>query len=174
MSEMESRTERQMSDLLASVGPLDAWSIPALDALEQWMAQASVDVGRVRTSRAGDVMEDQLAEVNHFSVLTCLRRVLASPSFSACRDQQKFLSYLVEKTLVGDGKRLKGYSIGVEVFGRPHHFHPNQDAVVRVKAKRLRDKLSDYYQNVGKADEVHFYLPKGSYQINFNASAQRL
>jgi TolB-like protein len=102
----------------------------------------------------------------------CLpNRGKSTPVFITSRKHQKFLRYLVQKTLDGNGYRLKGYSIGVEVFGLPAQFDPNHDSIVRVEAKRLRAKLSKYYQNCGAEDEVHFHLRKGCYQIVFQRPA---
>jgi len=101
------------------------------------------------------------------NIAALLDKVLSSPVFISSRKHQKFLRYLVQKTLDGDGYRLKGYSIGVEAFGLPSQFDPNHDSIVRVEAKRLRAKLSKYYQNCGADDEVHFHLRKGCYQIVF-------
>ena len=104
-------------------------------------------------------------------IFALLDKILASPVFITSRKHQKFLRYLVQKTLDGDGYRLKGYSIGVEAFGLPAQFDPNHDSIVRVEAKRLRAKLSKYYQNCGAEDEVHFHLRKGCYQIVFQRPA---
>lgn len=104
-------------------------------------------------------------------IFALLDKILASPVFITSRKHQKFLRYLVQKTLDGDGYRLKGYSIGVEAFGLPAQFDPNHDSIVRVEAKRLRTKLSKYYQNCGAEDEVHFHLRKGCYQIIFQRPA---
>lgn len=105
------------------------------------------------------------------NIAALLDKILASPVFITSRKHQKFLRYLVQKTLDGDGYRLKGYSIGVEAFGLPAQFDPNHDSIVRVEAKRLRAKLSKYYQNCGAEDEVHFHLRKGCYQIVFQRLA---
>ena len=45
-----------------------------------------------------------------------LERILASPGFSNAPKLQALLRYLVEKTLSGEGERLKGYTIGLDVF----------------------------------------------------------
>ena len=77
--------------------------------------------------------------------------------------RQRFLSYVVEETLAGRGDRLKGYSVGAEVFDRRADFDPAIDPIVRIEATRLRDKLREYYGTEGRNDPVRIELPKGSY-----------
>lgn len=97
---------------------------------------------------------------------SCLGKVLACSLFSASPRQQDLLRYLVEQTLAGHAARLKGYVIGVEVFGRGADFDPAVDAIVRVEVGRLRTRLRDYYLGEGQSDPLRFDLPKGSYVIH--------
>ncbi len=96
-----------------------------------------------------------------------LDRVLASSDFSANARRRAFLEYIVERTLAGDGPRLKGYTIAVEVFGRSEDFDPQSDSVVRLEARRLRADLDGYYANAGRTDPVRIAIPKGSYIPTF-------
>ena len=70
-----------------------------------------------------------------------LDRLLASPGFVNAGRMSRFLKFVVEKTLAGEGERLKEYVIGVEVFDRGTDYDPRVDAIVRVEAARLRAKL---------------------------------
>jgi len=92
-----------------------------------------------------------------------LDRIIASSAFAQSRRRQRFLEYLVGETLAGRGKRLKGYNIAIEVFGRPLSFNPALDPLVRVEAARLRDKLREYYAADGRNDPIRIELPKGVY-----------
>jgi TolB-like protein len=92
-----------------------------------------------------------------------LDRILRSGSFAQSRRRQRFLEYIVTEALAGRGDRLKGYSIGLEVFDRPETFDPVIDPLVRTEAARLRDKLHEYYDTEGRDDPVRIELPKGSY-----------
>ena len=96
----------------------------------------------------------------------CLDRVLSSPIFEKSHRQQALFRYLVKETLLGNAQRLKGYTLGVEIFGRGTDFDPTNDAIVRVEVGRLRTKLREYYNLHGRTDEVLFKLPKGSYAID--------
>ena len=74
-----------------------------------------------------------------------LERILASRCFQQAGRASDFLRFVVEQTLAGNGQRLKGYTIGVEVFGRPADFDAQSEALVRVEAGRLRRRLVEYY-----------------------------
>jgi TolB-like protein len=97
--------------------------------------------------------------------LACLEKILASPPFAQSKRLQRFLAFIVGETLAGCTDRLKGYTIGVEVFDRDKSFDPTIDAIVRVEAARLRAKLREYYDAGGRDDPVRFELPKGSYSV---------
>ena len=80
------------------------------------------------------------------------------------RRRQRFLEYVVHETLAGRGERLKGYSIALEVFGRPHTFDPVADPIVRIEAGRLREKLRVYYDTNRHNDPIRIALPRGTYR----------
>ncbi len=92
-----------------------------------------------------------------------LERILASRCFEQATRSSKFLRYVVEQTLAGQGDRLKGYTIAIEVFGRPPDFDAQSDPLVRVEAGRLRRRLTEYYADEGRNDLVRLELPRGSY-----------
>lgn len=92
-----------------------------------------------------------------------LERLLASPVFVGSARLRRFLEFVVEKSLAGEGDRLKEYVIGIEVFDRDAEYDPRVDSIVRVEAARLRAKLSEYYQGEGRDDAVVLTLPKGGY-----------
>jgi TolB-like protein len=92
-----------------------------------------------------------------------LQRLLSSPILMSSERLRRFLEFVVERTLAGDGDRLKEYVIGVEVFDRDADYDPRLDSIVRVEAARLRTKLSEYYAGEGRADPIMLTLPKGGY-----------
>lgn len=97
----------------------------------------------------------------------CLSRMLASSLFTKSPRQQDLLRYLINQTVSGNAARLKGYVIGVEVFGRGTDFDPAVDAIVRVEVARLRTRLKEYYADAGLSDALHIELPKGGYAVEF-------
>jgi TolB-like protein len=92
-----------------------------------------------------------------------LGRLLASSVFANAGRMSRFLRFVVEQSLAGEGERLKEYVIGVEVFDRDASYDPRLDSIVRVEAARLRSKLAEYYAGEGCNDAVVLSLPKGGY-----------
>lgn len=96
-----------------------------------------------------------------------LARILDSAAFRGAGRAKEFLSFVVEEALAGRADRLKGYVIGVAVFGRPTTFDAQTDPVVRVEAGRLRRRLIEYYAEEGGANPLRIDLPRGSYAPSF-------
>jgi TolB-like protein/Flp pilus assembly protein TadD len=96
-----------------------------------------------------------------------LERILASPDLSQSESLGRLLTYVVTSKLEGKGDALKEYLIGVHAFGRGDSFDPKTDTIVRVQARRLRAKLTAYYEGPGEADPLVIELPKGSYVPSF-------
>jgi hypothetical protein len=92
-----------------------------------------------------------------------LSRILESPVFVQSDRLGRFLRYTVETTLAGDAETLKEYLIGTEVYERKPPYHPSVDSIVRSEARRLRSKLKEYYESVGRNDSVLIYYRPGSY-----------
>ena len=69
-------------------------------------------------------------------VIAQVEKILLHPEFAGSKRIQDFLRFIVEETLAGRAEGLKGYSIGVEVFGREESFDPQIDPIVRVEAGR--------------------------------------
>jgi adenylate cyclase len=68
----------------------------------------------------------------------------------------------------GNEGSLKESALGVNLFGRGPAFDPRMDPVVRVDARRLRAKLTEYYNTEGANDVVVIGLPKGHYTPVFS------
>ncbi|MHA6297347.1 hypothetical protein [Devosia sp. CAU 1758] len=100
-----------------------------------------------------------------------LARVLAWPDIARSPQLANFLSYIVERRLVGDAQSIKAYSIAVDVFGRSPDFDPQADPIVRVQARRLRGLLDQYYRGPGSDDPLRIELPIGRYVPDFVDSA---
>jgi TolB-like protein len=92
-----------------------------------------------------------------------LDRLLASAVFANAGRMSRFLKFVVDQSLAGEGERLKEYVIGVEVFDRDASYDPRLDSIVRVEAARLRSKLAEYYAGEGSGDALVLSLPKGGY-----------
>jgi TolB-like protein len=96
---------------------------------------------------------------------TYINKVINSAVFAKSKRQRELLSYLIQQMRNGNSLRVKGYVIALEVFKRSENFDPSKDAIVRVEAGRLRNKLREYYETLGSNDPVEIILPKGSYAI---------
>ena len=81
----------------------------------------------------------------------------------------RFLKFAVEQSVEGRGGDLKETVLGVEVFDRETCYDSRADPVVRVEARRLRDKLREYYESEGVEDAVIIELPKGGYAPAFRS-----
>src|ERR1700676_4754255 len=92
-----------------------------------------------------------------------LSRILKSSIFVQSDRLGRFLRYTVETTLAGDAETLKEYLIGTERYDRKPPYHPSVDSIVRSEARRLRTKLKEYYESVGRNDSVFIYYRSGSY-----------
>lgn len=104
-----------------------------------------------------------------------LRLVLASTEFESSPKLSELLFYLVTETLAGNSERLKGYTIGVDVFDRQHDFDQGVDAIVRVQMGRLRKLLKSYYEASGARDPIRIILVAGRYAPRFElASGEEL
>src|SRR5262249_54870053 len=74
-----------------------------------------------------------------------LDRILASELFARSARLSSFLRFIVERTLAGAGASLKEQVIAVDLYGKDASFDPAADPIVRIDARRLRDKLREYY-----------------------------
>jgi len=92
-----------------------------------------------------------------------LGRILESSMFTQSDRLGRFLRFTVETTLTGDAEMLKEYLIGTEVYDRNPSYNPSEDSIVRSEARRLRRKLKEYYESVGKDDSIFIYYRPGSY-----------
>ena len=99
-----------------------------------------------------------------------LGRVLASAAFRNSDSLRRLLRYTVEATLAGNGEALKQYTIAVEALGRPANFDPRQDNIVRVQARKLRQRLTDYYNREGSNEICRIQYSPGSYRPLFGSS----
>ncbi len=96
-------------------------------------------------------------------VRLALSAIIASETFARSERLRSFLAYIVEMDLSGKASHLKGYSIGVDVFGRPPGFDAGSDPLVRVQAGKLRKLLEQYYNTEGAPDPIRIRVPLGSY-----------
>ncbi|WP_424831406.1 tetratricopeptide repeat protein [Ruegeria sp.] len=96
-----------------------------------------------------------------------LRAILDSPEFDGAERLQSFLSYVVEKYLMGQADDIRAKSIAEDVYGRSLDAGSDPMAVVRVDAGRMRRRLANYYTNSGKLQHLRIHVDPGGYVPRF-------
>jgi hypothetical protein len=99
-----------------------------------------------------------------------LDRILASELFTRAPRLSSFLEFIVLSTLAGEGGSLKEHVIAIELYGKGADFDTAADPIVRVDARRLRDRLREYYASTPPSGMV-ITIPKGSYTPAFHLPA---
>lgn len=107
-------------------------------------------------------------EITRQTVAAALAKILGGETLRGKDTLRALLSYLVERTLDGAAETLKEYTIGVEAFGKPADYNPQEDASVRVQVGRLRQKLEEYYRTEGAQDTLIIELPKRQFALLFH------
>src|SRR5579863_9209386 len=105
----------------------------------------------------------KLSELSTEEARRELEVVLHSPAFERSERLQKFLQYVCELTLRGEGSKINEYLIGAEVFRRGADYAPNEDSIVRRQAHALRRKLQEHYEKEGQSSPFRIELPVGRY-----------
>ncbi len=106
---------------------------------------------------------EAISVTKRFQVLAEIGRILESGSFGKTGSSARLLQYLVEGALKDEGADFKEYVLGKEVFDRGEGFDPRLDPIVRVQARRLRQKLAEFYKDNGTPGGLRIDIPKGSY-----------
>ncbi len=97
-----------------------------------------------------------------------LDKIFRDPHFTESAVLKKFLSFVVQETILGRANCLKEYTIAVNVLDKPHNFNPQENGIVRIHAGRLRRALCQYYREIGRHDQIVITIPKGKYVPFFN------
>jgi TolB-like protein/Tfp pilus assembly protein PilF len=116
-------------------------------------------------------MDSSTAELSAEAVRAQLQRILGARGFARSERQRRFLTHTTEAVLGNHPETLREAALGVAVFERGKSFDPKADNIVRVEARRLRQRLEDYYADEGALDEVIIELPTGSYVPRFSRRA---
>ncbi len=101
-----------------------------------------------------------------------LERIVTSAAFADSPRIAAFLRYVVEARLAGEDDRIQEYGIGLAVFERPESFDPRIDSIVRVEARRLREKLARHYETAEASGPVRIELPRRGYKPRFVEAAE--
>lgn len=108
--------------------------------------------------------------ISEATIIGQLERILSSSIFENSGRLSRFLRHTVECAAQRQSQELKEYSLAISVFDKPESFDPRFDPIVRVEAGRLRTRLRQYYETMGREDALIIDLPKGSYVPQFNVA----
>ena len=115
-------------------------------------------------SQSSESIAEQAIEIEQISghIRDQMPRILKSRHFARAERLRRFLTYVVEQSLAGNG-HLKEHAVGIDVFDRKLDYDPRIDPIVRVEARRLRSRLQAYYESDGQNEIARIELPKGTY-----------
>ena len=112
------------------------------------------------------INENRTTNIDTADVSAALNGILTTDKFSASPQMSAFLKYVVEQTLMGNTRRIKAFTVGIEALGKSSSFDPQTDPSVRVLAKRLRSSLDAYYEQ-NPDTQVFIEMKPGSYIPKF-------
>jgi TolB-like protein len=101
-------------------------------------------------------------------IRAAVRRIQAGAGLAGAPTLKQLLEHTVELTLGGRAAEIKESTLAVEVFGRKTSFDPRSDPIVRVQARKLRERLAAWYKTDGTQDEVVIEYVRGSYVPHFS------
>src|SRR6202453_3630460 len=92
-----------------------------------------------------------------------LHEIIEGAAFRGSHRSAQFLKHIVEQSIAGSFESLKERAIGIELFGRSPSYDTGEDAIVRVTASDVRNRLLQHYGKDGASSEFRISLPLGSY-----------
>jgi TolB-like protein len=141
---------------------VDAELLSPLDGHRTNPIDEVASIGRT-VIRVNEQALDQETDPTPSAVRAQVAALVRSPLFANSERLVSFLRFVVDETLDGRSSSLKESVIGNAVYGRAASYDPRIDSTVRVEARRLRGKLTDYYAGEGRLDSVRIRLPTGGY-----------
>jgi hypothetical protein len=93
--------------------------------------------------------------------------LLASATLERSPRARELLEYLAECRFSGRVGDVKEQIIGERLFKRAPGYNSAEDNIVRVAARQLRSKLSEYYDSEGRTADWVLEIPKGGYLPKF-------
>ncbi len=121
------------------------------------------------------MLQGQVNEINNLDAATLaqrralLTRILNSPQFIRSSRQRELLTFICERAFSSDTPELGESEIGYHVFGRPEGYNAGDDNIVRVSARHLRGKLTEFFASDGRNEPIIIEIPKGAYLPVFRA-----
>jgi hypothetical protein len=94
-----------------------------------------------------------------------VERIAESQHLKSSARLCQFLYYVAECALRGVPEEATEQQIGMRVFGRPPGYNSSEDSIVRTHARLLRQKLTAYFAEEGRAEQYIVEIPKGHYLL---------
>ncbi len=104
---------------------------------------------------------------------TLILRIVSSRQLEKATQLRELLLYLGKKAIVAPGEDLSEQEIGTCVLGRRSGYDPQEDNIVRVQIRRLRQKLDDYFSTAGWDESLIVTIPKGGHVLRFEPRAAK-
>ncbi len=102
---------------------------------------------------------------NSDDIALYISQIEASKVLGRSKRRIRLLEHLVRSEFLGHGERLKAYSIGLDIFGKPENFDPASDSVVRVEMGRLRTAISLFEAgDFAAKTRIVVSVPRGTYR----------
>jgi len=117
------------------------------------------------------IVLSEISEDEKRLVESQLETILASTYFNSAKQMRRFLEYIVDKTLAGEGSLLKQYTIGIDALELPEDFDSVSNPIVRIMGGRVRNRLKEFYDNTDN-NKIVITIPKGSYTPQFNRNPE--
>jgi hypothetical protein len=149
--------------VLVAAGSL-SWSFGFVLLTSEWLDKSEAVILYKQVATQEKPLPDFIPEVD---IRRQLGRILDSAAFRRSPQMARFLTVVVDRSLLGRHEELKEYLLGRDVFQRGEDYDPRSDSIVRVEVQRLRRKLREYYETQGAEDAILIDLPAGGYVPQF-------
>jgi len=77
------------------------------------------------------------------------------------------LLYISKAAIFDPSRDIKEQELGAQVLGRRPGYDPQEDTIVRVQVRHLRERLEKYFATDGKDERLRLTIPKGGYVSHF-------
>lgn len=104
------------------------------------------------------------ARISTQQITDYIDAVRASGALGKGERRLRLLEHLIRAEAAGEGRNLKAYSIGLDVFDRAETFDPSSDSIVRVEIGRLRTGIALFEASEHANTALLVEIPVGTYQ----------
>lgn len=95
-------------------------------------------------------------------------RMASSRHFAKAPQLRQLLLYTSKLAITAPGSDLSEQEIGHHVLGRRPDYNTQEDNIVRVQIRHVRQRLDEYFVNEGKDEPLIISIPRGSHLPRFD------